>query len=105
MSSYQVRITPTAAAEIRAIGDHIALDSPARAAAFVQALIERIQTLREMPRRCPRAIEDTRKGVELRQLLHGEYRIVFGITAGRRDDRGVVTIYAVRHGKRLPGVL
>jgi toxin ParE1/3/4 len=93
---YRVRLSARAAKEIEAIGDYIAADSPENAARFVEGLLEQIQTLRFMPARCAKAREGTRRGVTLRQLLYEPYRIIFGVS-----DRAV-TVYAVRHGARLP---
>ena len=48
-----------------------------------------------MPKRCPRAPEDGLDGLEIRHLIHGRYRIIFGI------DGKTVVILQVRHGARL----
>lgn len=49
-----------------------------------------------MPKRCSRAPEDGLDGLEIRHLIHGRYRIIFGI------DGKTVVILQVRHGARLP---
>lgn len=55
-----------------------------------------MKTLVSMPKRCPRAPEDGLDGLEIGHLVHGRYRIVFGI------DGETVIILQVRHGARLP---
>jgi plasmid stabilization system protein ParE len=49
-----------------------------------------------MPARCPLAPENEDHPKEIRQLVHGRYRILFTIEPGR------VVILHVRHGARLP---
>jgi plasmid stabilization system protein ParE len=93
---YRVVVTPTAEANLDEILRFIALDNPASGRKFFAALRARLGTLAEMPRRCPLAPEDGLDSLEIRHLIHGNYRIIFTI------DPGQVTILQVRHGARRP---
>ncbi len=92
---YKVVITPTAEANLNEIHRHIALDSPAAARKFLTGLRGKIKTLASMPNRCPLAPEDGLAGMEIRNLLYGEYRILY-LMGGER-----VVILQVRHGARM----
>ncbi|MDP8925057.1 MAG: type II toxin-antitoxin system RelE/ParE family toxin [Chloroflexota bacterium] len=59
-------------------------------------MLQSIQTLADFPRRCPLACENDDFDVEVRQRLHGDYRILFTV------DGGTVRILHVRHGARRP---
>lgn len=92
---YKVVITPTAEANLSEIHRHIALDSAAAAKKFLVGLRGKIKTLASMPERCPLAREDGLDGMVIRQLLYGDYRILFS------QDAAHVVILQVRHGARL----
>jgi plasmid stabilization system protein ParE len=72
----------------------IAADSPRNAARFRRSIIAAIKRLTTFPRRCAVAAESRAFGAEVRQLVHGNYRILFEI------DGEVVRILHVRHGAR-----
>jgi toxin ParE1/3/4 len=74
----------------------VAQDSPANAQVFVDGLRSRLKTLATMPRRCPLAPENGRGGLEIRQLIHGAYRVIFAI------DGRTVAVLQIRHGARRP---
>jgi plasmid stabilization system protein ParE len=97
--SRKVAITPTAEANLDDILRFIALDNPAAARRFVTGLRRRMKTLAAMAERCPLAPEDGLDGLEIRHLVHRNYRILFTIEAG---SAGAVVILQVRHGARLP---
>ena len=95
--AHKVRITPEAEADIRSIGDYIvAQHAPDSACRFVQSLRRRISSLKIFPEGYGLAPEAQAVGVELRQIVHGMYRVLYTV-----DDK-VVTIHAVRHGARRP---
>lgn len=71
-----VRMTPEAEADVIAIGDHIAHDSPGNARRFVVRIRERIDGLKHFPERHGPALEAKRAGVDLRQMIQGMYRIL-----------------------------
>ena len=93
---YRIVVTPTAEANLDETFRFIALDNPAAGRKFIASLRAKIKTLAEMPSRCPLAPEDGLDGLEMRHLIHGNYRIIFTIDPGR------VTVLQVRHGARRP---
>jgi plasmid stabilization system protein ParE len=95
--AHKVRITPEAEADLRSIGDYIvAQHAPDAARRFVQSLRRRIASLKTFPETYGFAPEAQAAGVELRQLIHGMYRVLYTI------EGKTVTIHAVRHGSRRP---
>jgi toxin ParE1/3/4 len=92
---YRVDITVSAEADIAAIWDYIARDSPDAAAAFILRLEEQIATLERYPERCPLVPENDLLGTAYRHLLFGNYRTIFRIVGAR------VIILRVIHGRRL----
>ena len=94
--SRRVVITPTAEADLDHILYFIALDNPAVGRRFVTTLRAKMKTLARMPERCPLAPEDGLDGLEIRQLIHGNYRILFTVDADH------IVVLQVRHGARLP---
>jgi plasmid stabilization system protein ParE len=94
---YEVRITPEAEADLKAIGDFIvSRDAPLAALRFVRSLRKQIATLRKFPERHGIAPEADLAGVELRQKMHGVYRVLYTVQGS------TVIILAVRHGARRP---
>ena len=67
---------------------------------WFEGLQEAIQSLSELPRRCPLAPENRNFSFEVRHLLYGRgphtYRILFTI------ERDVVFVLHIRHGRRQP---
>jgi len=63
-------------------------------------LQETLQSLSELPHRCPLAPENAAFPFEVRQLIYGRkphfYRILFAI------EGDTVVILHIRHGRRLP---
>ena len=94
--SYRVLIQPPAAEDLDAEYRWIARQSAERADAWLRGAIDAIQTLMSFPRRCPLAPEDDVFDVEIRQLLYGNFRILFTVEAD------LVRILHVRHGARRP---
>ena len=88
---YAVDITAAAEADIAAIWDYIARDSPDAAT----ALEEQIATLERYPERCSLVPENDLLGTAYRHLLFGNYRTIFRIIGAR------VIILRVIHGARL----
>jgi plasmid stabilization system protein ParE len=93
---FKVVITPTAEANLNEIHRHIALDSTVAARKFLTGLRGKIKTLTSMPERCPLAPEDGFDGMTIRQLLHGNYRMLFTVEAER------VVLLQIRHAARKP---
>ena len=92
--AFTVEIAPAALEDIDAIVDYIHRDSPKAASRWRASLFAQLSLLQEMPRACPIAAENTRVDFELRHLIYGNYRLLFGI-------RGqTVRVVAVRHAAR-----
>lgn len=94
-ATFRVEITPSAEADIAAICDYIAQESPAAAIAFINALATQIASLQQFPERSPRIAENDILGTNYRHLLHGPYRTIFRISSH------TVVILRVIHGARL----
>jgi len=92
---YNVAITQAAERDIEEIWIYIADDSPESASVFILRLEEQIDTLEQLPERCPLIPENEQLGTSYRHLLHGAYRTIFRITGK--------TVYILRiiHGTRL----
>ncbi len=74
----------------------IARDSSENAIRWVEAVEAAIESLDTFPERCAVAPESEEFDREIRQLLHGNYRILFTI----HDE--TVHVLHVRHGARRP---
>lgn len=93
--NYNILITDEALKDLGEIMDYIALDAPDRAASYVDELLDKIRSLKTMPKRCAVAPESGRRGYEMRHYLFGRYRIIFTV----KDSQ--VTILRVIHSARL----
>jgi plasmid stabilization system protein ParE len=94
--TYRLRITPPARRELDEAFAWIARRSPHRARVWQVGALRAIRSLAEFPRRCPLAPEGDAADSEVRQLVYGDYRILFTIQGN------VVRILRVRHGARRP---
>jgi toxin ParE1/3/4 len=95
--AHRVRITREAEADLRSIGDYIAAQhAPEAARRFIQSLRRRAESLKTFPEAYGLAPEAQAAGAEVRQLIHGMYRVLYTV------DEQMVTIHAVRHGSRRP---
>ena len=83
---------PLALERAAEIARYIAADRPAGAARWIDRLVQIVATLRSQPRRGRRVPELDRD--YLREVLHGEYRVIYRVDARR------VVILTVRHGRR-----
>ena len=83
--------SPQAVADVQAIGDYIARDSPQRAASFVAELLAHIQRIAERPEAYP-ARSELSEG--LRSCVHQRYVIFFTTSPVR------VRIERIIHGSR-----
>jgi len=94
---YRVEFADQARADLHAIAMWIAADSLENAARWLSEIEEAVHALDRMPERCPLAIESTAlEGFELRQLVHGNYRILFVVI------ESCVHVLHVRHAARRP---
>ena len=78
-----VVFTEEAEADLEHIGDYIALDNPRRAVSFVNELIDRCESLADMPRAYPLVPRYEGKGV--RRRPHGAYLIFYRVGADQID--------------------
>lgn len=78
-----VHLTDEAEGDLEAIGDYIALDSPARALSFVGELRERCLGLADFPERFPLVRRYEPHGI--RHRVHGNYLIFYRVTSERVD--------------------
>ena len=100
---YRIDISEAAEAEIDAAYLWISRRSPDWAGRWHMGLLQAIESLSEMPGRCPLARERANFDQEVRQLLYGRgrnaYRILFAIHEGEGEDwEPTVRVLHVRHG-------
>ncbi|MCB9235796.1 MAG: type II toxin-antitoxin system RelE/ParE family toxin [Bacteroidia bacterium] len=89
----EINWTPHALEELEAIAAYIERDSPKYASAFVQKMFDEVQRLYNFPK-LGRLIPEV-ANEELREIISGNYRIMYRIATERRID--VLTIH---HGAR-----
>ncbi|MEK6675341.1 MAG: type II toxin-antitoxin system RelE/ParE family toxin [Planctomycetota bacterium] len=94
MKTYRIIPEPNVEIELEAIYQWIAESSPLNAIRWYNNCLSSIASLSELPQRCSIAPESESFGCEVRQLLHGQYRIPFTI----REQ--AVHVLHVRHGAR-----
>lgn len=102
MTTYRVRFTDEAEADLEGIGEYIELaDSPARAGSVLASIRQRADSLADFPERGSYVNELLDQGARShRQALAGPYRIVYTVTDaeviiqliadGRRDIRALL---------------
>jgi toxin ParE1/3/4 len=88
----RVEITARAKRDLVAIGEFIATDNEARAATFVEELLEKCWSLGEYPRRYP--VVGRYEGNSVRRCGHDGYGIFYTVR------EAVVTVLHVLHGAR-----
>jgi plasmid stabilization system protein ParE len=75
------------------------MTSPEKAREWYEGLLNAIESLSAMPKRCPIARENQYFSKEIRQLLYGKgrnsYRIIF--TIAENEDVSAVRILHIRH--------
>jgi plasmid stabilization system protein ParE len=91
----KVEIAALAETDLEALYLRIRADSPTRAAEWRVGLLHAAQTFDQFPDRCPLAPESSPE-LTIRQLLHGEYRVLFSVTGN------TVYVLHIRHGARQP---
>ncbi len=85
------RLRPKAVQDLEAIGDYIAVDNPARAAAFIDELRALCARMAERPKAYGRRDD---LAPDLRQAVHGRYLVLF--TAAREG----IVVERILHGAR-----
>ena len=99
MQEYEIVFAPTAYEDLKQILQWLEQEAPAKVFEWYAAIKAEIQTLSQMPERCPIAPENGLWGEEeLRQLLFqnypSKYRIFFHVSVNS------VHILSIRHGAR-----
>jgi plasmid stabilization system protein ParE len=96
MPAYKIIITPEALANLEAIHEYIAADSPDNAARMIERILDAAHSLEDMPQR--HAVIRTRRrlGYEARAVVVGPYRMIYSV------DGTAVYVRTVRHGARRP---
>ncbi len=101
------RIDISSVAEAEADGAFLQLSqvvTPAKASQWYSGLLQAIESLAQMPQRCPLAREDEYFSQDIRQLLYGRgrnsYRILFTVLEGQH--RSTVRILHIRHASQQP---
>ena len=95
---YRVIVGPRTWRDVDEIVRFIAQDSPAAAHQWYEEIFDRFESLESMPERCPVAPEPELDALGIRQMVVGNYRILFTIAR----DRSAVHIHHVRHAARKP---
>jgi toxin ParE1/3/4 len=88
----KVEISAAAEADLVHIGEYIGRDSIARAASFVQELLDACEALSEVPFSFP--VVSRYRTLGFRRKLHGNYLIFYRV----REDR--VEVARIVHGAR-----
>jgi toxin ParE1/3/4 len=83
---------PLAVQRVTQIAHHIARDRPRAATTWVDAVFAAVTPLAQFPE-AGRAVPEVGRE-EIREVFHGEYRIVYKVEARR------VAVLTVRHGRR-----
>ena len=96
MSFYEGIVLPRAEREIEDAYRWLVKHAPSVADEWMDGLLAAVDTLEEMPARCPLAPEAQFFKEEVRHLLYDAYRLIFVI-----DERHV-RILSVRHASRQP---
>ena len=81
MQTYNVDIPELVQEKIREQALLIALDKPAVAVQWYDMIFEKIFSLETMPERCPKAPESQYFTYIVRQLLIGDYRVLFRVVS------------------------
>ena len=97
---YRVIFLDKALGDLDATFDYILNESQSKevAVAWLEGVIAAADSLDVLPHRCGYAREHGRLPQTLRQLVHGSYRLIYGV-----DDRTrIVRVYRVRHAAMRP---
>lgn len=93
--NYSVEITAVAEQDVEEIWSYLAAESQEIASNLILQLEGQIQTLEQLPGRCPLIPENEQLGSSYRHLLYGAYRTVLRVTGT------TVVILRIINGSRL----
>jgi plasmid stabilization system protein ParE len=91
---YRIVIGPLARRDIRDASRYIATTAPLNARRWYYGAYKAVESLADLPERCPIAPDSQFVGTELRHLIYKSHRIIFWID----HHKQTVHIVAVRHG-------
>lgn len=94
--AFRIILAPQAAADIEAIHDYIAQDSPANAALLVERILDAISRLAETPGRSVAMGRSSREKTPVRSVVVRPYVIFFRAIS----DQKVVRVLTIRHAAR-----
>ncbi|HHX62272.1 MAG TPA: type II toxin-antitoxin system RelE/ParE family toxin [Epulopiscium sp.] len=94
MAIYKVRIYPTAQNDFKEIIEYLNTLSPQAAIKYYDLMVEKINSLSEMPERCPRAKDSQLRIRGYRTLIIENYIVFYVI----KDD--TVKIHRILYGRR-----
>lgn len=95
--AFRVDLSPSALNDAEAAFLWLAKDSRSAAEAWFNGLLEAIYSLEAFPSRCQLAPESRDIGLDIRQLLYKNYRLLFTVAPGDGKVEGVVQILRIRH--------
>jgi plasmid stabilization system protein ParE len=100
---YRIEISSVAEAEIDSAFLRLSqVTSPVKASQWYSGLLQAIESLSQMPKRCSLARENAYFSQEIRQLLYGRghnsYRVLFTIL--EEQDRSRIRILHIRHASQ-----
>ena len=93
---FRVNVQAQAINDLEELHEGLAQFSDSAAARLLQLLEKSLDSLADFPKRHPIAPESTNSAIEIRNMLVGNYRVLFTIIGG------TVNILRVRHAARLP---
>jgi plasmid stabilization system protein ParE len=96
--TFRVIVQPRAAEDLKAAAIWIARDSQERAQVWLEGIAKAILALQSFPNRCALAPENDAFEFEIRQLIHGQYRVLFTVSAQTEE----VLVLHIRHTARRP---
>jgi plasmid stabilization system protein ParE len=93
---FEVELAASCSQDLGEVYAWIALGSRPAADRWLEEIHSELETLAVFPKRCPLAPDAAAAGIEFRQLLCGDYRIIFHVEGQK------VFVQHVRHASRLP---
>ena len=90
-----VRVLRRAQTDLLEIQEYIARENPGAAEAFVNAILDLLHSLGDLPERGPVPRDAHLRGAGYRYVQHGEYLIFYKVL------RSQVRVYRILHGRRL----
>src|SRR5688572_12148038 len=92
--AFRVRLTERASEDAERIYEQIIIEAPLRGHEWYNRLFAALDSLAEMPERCPIARNLSPRDQNIRFLLYGTYKIYFRVVGN------VVEVMHLRHARR-----